>query len=72
MKIESFLILGGPAGGSNPDGFSPPNEKKYHTWLVQTDKEYFIRQKAKQIERQMLGVKSGNNFTKMSISRDPV
>ena len=46
--------------------------KKYPTWLVQTDKEYFIRQQARQIERQMLGENRENNFTKMKISRDPV
>ena len=38
---RSILNFGGPAGGSALERASP--DEKGDTWLVQTDKEYFIR-----------------------------
>ena len=77
MKIESFVILGGPAGGSRTltGAFAPRMDT---IWLVETEIAFssrrviLYRTKPGQIVAKMLGAFSGNYFTNMKISRDPV
>ena len=41
---SDLLILGGPAGGQNPDGSSPVSED--HTWPVETEGNTSLENKA--------------------------
>ena len=75
--ISIFLILGGPTGGSALGKVLRPSAMDT-TWLVETEiafssrREILYRTKPGQIVAKMLGGFSGNYYTKMKISRDPV
>ena len=68
LSPRVFLDLGGPAGGSNPDGFSP-HTRKYTTWLVHTYTEYFIEVTQGKSCSMMLTDLLGKTWSKMKVFR---